>query len=71
MDEDHPRYAEVRNNAKSLTELVEQLIVIVRNDSLRELCDLDEDARFARLEDIIEDLRVGTGRGGRRGGTPC
>jgi tetratricopeptide (TPR) repeat protein len=58
MDEDHPRYAEVRNNAKSLTELVEQLIVIVRNDSLRELCDLDEDARFARLEDIIDGLRV-------------
>ena len=58
MDEDHPRYAEVRNNAKSLTELVEQLMVIVRNDSLRALCDLDEDERFARLEDIIEDLRV-------------
>ena len=29
MDEDHPRYAEVRNNARSLTELVEQLRVIV------------------------------------------
>lgn len=58
MDEDHPRYAEVRNNARSLTELVEQLTVIVRNDSLRELCNLDEDSRFARLEEIIEDLRV-------------
>ena len=57
MDEDHPRYAEVRNNAMSLTELVEQLTVIVRNDSLRELCDLDEDARYARMEDIIEELR--------------
>ena len=57
MDEDHPRYAEVRNNARSLTELVEQLRVIVRNDSLRALCNLDEDERFARLEDIIEDLR--------------
>ncbi len=58
MDEDHPRYAEVRNNARSLTELVEQLIIIVRNDSLRELCDLDDDERYARLEDIIEDLRL-------------
>ena len=58
MDEDHPRYAEVRNNARSLTELVEQLTVIVRNDSLRELCDLDDDARYARMEDIIEDLRL-------------
>lgn len=58
MDEDHPRYAEVRNNAMSLTELVEQLTVIVRNDSLRELCDLDEDARYARMEDIIEGLRL-------------
>ena len=58
MDEDHPRFAEVRNNARSLTELVEQLMVIVRNDSLRELCDLDEDARYARMEDIIEDLRL-------------
>jgi len=58
MDEDHPRYAEVRNNAMSLTELVEQLTVIVRNDSLRELCDLDEDARFARMEEIVEGLRI-------------
>ena len=58
MDEDHPRFAEVRNNARSLTELVEQLTVIVRNDSLRELCDLDDDARYARMEDIIEDLRL-------------
>jgi tetratricopeptide (TPR) repeat protein len=58
MDEDHPRYAEVRNNARSLTELVEQLTIIVRNDSLLELCDLDEDERYARLEDIIEDLRI-------------
>lgn len=58
MDEDHPRFAEVRNNAMSLTELVEQLTVIVRNDSLAELCDLDEDARYSRMEDIIEDLRL-------------
>ena len=47
MDEDHPRYAEVRNNAMSLTELVEQLTVVFKSDSLRELCDLDEDARVA------------------------
>ncbi len=58
MNEDHPRYAEVRNNAKSLTELVEQLTIVLRNDSLRELCDLDEDARYARMEDIIEGLRL-------------
>ena len=37
---------------------MEQLTVIVRNDSLRELCDLDDDARYARMEDIIEDLRL-------------
>jgi tetratricopeptide (TPR) repeat protein len=58
MDEDHPRYQEVSNNAKSLTELVEQLMVIVRNDSLRDICNLDEDARYARMEDIIEGLRM-------------
>ncbi|MDC0600616.1 hypothetical protein OAO65_04855 [Flavobacteriales bacterium] len=58
MNEDHPRYAEVRNNARSLTELVEQLTIIVRNDSLRELCDLDESDRYARMEDIIEGLRL-------------
>ena len=58
MDEDHPRYQEVSNNAKSLTELVEQLMVIVRNDSLRDICNLDEDARYARMEDIIEGLRI-------------
>jgi len=58
MDEDHPRHKEVSNNAKSLTELVEQLMVILRNDSLREICNLDEDARYARMEEIIEDLRV-------------
>ena len=58
MDEDHPRYKEVSNNAKSLTELVEQLMVIVRNDSLRDICNLDEDARYARMEDIIEGLRI-------------
>ena len=58
MDDDHPRYAEVRNNARSLTELVEQLTIVLRNDSLRELCDLDEGERYARLEDIIDDLRA-------------
>ena len=57
MDEDHPRYDEVRNNARSLTELVEQLMVVLRNDSLRALCDLDEGERYARLEEIIDDLR--------------
>jgi len=58
MDEDHPRFQEVSNNAKSLTELVEQLMVIVRNDSLRDICNLDEDARYARMEEIIEGLRI-------------
>lgn len=58
MDEDHPRFEEVRNNARSLTELVEQLMVVVRNDSLLGLCDLDEGERIARLEEIIEGLRV-------------
>ena len=58
MDEDHPRYKEVSNNAKSLTELVEQLMVVLRNDSLRDICNLDEDARYVRMEEIIEGLRV-------------
>ena len=58
MDDDHPRFEEVRNNARSLTELVEQLMVVVRNDSLLGLCDLDEGDRYARLEEIIEDLRI-------------
>ena len=58
MNEDHPRYQEVSNNAKSLTELVEQLMVVVRNDSLRDICNLDEDARYVRMEEIIEGLRV-------------
>ena len=58
MDEDHPRFEEVRNNAMSLTELVEQLMVIVRNDSLRDICNLDEDGRYARMEEIIEGLRI-------------
>ena len=53
-----PAIQEVSNNAKSLTELVEQLMVIVRNDSLRDICNLDEDARYARMEDIIEGLRI-------------
>lgn len=58
MNEDHPRYQEVSNNAKSLTELVEQLMVVLRNDSLRDICNLDEDARYVRMEEIIEGLRV-------------
>jgi len=58
MNEDHPRYREVSNNAKSLTELVEQLRVVLRNDSLRDICNLDEDARYVRMEEIIEGLRV-------------
>ena len=33
-------------------------MVIVRNDSLRDICNLDEDARYARMEDIIEGLRI-------------
>ena len=42
----------------SLTELVERLMVIVRNDSLRDICNLDEEGRYARMEEIIEGLRI-------------
>lgn len=57
MDEDHPRYAQVRNNALSLTELVEHLTVVYENDSMLALCDLDESTRLNRIRDILYDLQ--------------
>ena len=57
MDEDHPRYDQVRNNALSLTELVEYLTVVYEKDSVLELCNLDEASRLNRIRDILYDLQ--------------
>jgi len=55
MDEKHPRSAEVNALAKNLTDLVRNLQIIEEQDSLLAICDLDEDERLARLDQIIAD----------------
>lgn len=57
MDENHARYGQVRNNALSLTELVEHLTVVYENDSMLALCDLDEVTRLNRIRDILYNLQ--------------
>lgn len=56
IPEDHPRYDEVRNKAESLTELVYHLNLIADRDSVLAICDLPEEERIAKLEDVRKKM---------------
>lgn len=56
MPEDNERKDEVGNLASNLTDLVQNLRIIEEQDSLLELCSLDELKRFRVVERIWEDM---------------
>lgn len=55
ITEAHKRYEEVRTRAEVLGELVEQLDIIAREDSLQALAQLDETEREKRVKRMIKD----------------
>ena len=61
MAEEHPRFEEVKTRARVLGELVEQLAIIAREDSLQALASLDEKDLEKKIRGI--DPRKGAGRG--------
>jgi tetratricopeptide (TPR) repeat protein len=55
MPEEHPRYEEVDTRANVLGELVDQLNIINREDSLQALAQLDEKELEKKIRQIIRD----------------
>lgn len=55
LAETHKRYEEVKTRAEVLGELVEQLDIINREDSLQAFAKLDKDEREKRIKKIIRD----------------
>ena len=55
ISEDHKRYEEVKTRAEVLGELVEQLAIIAREDSLQEFAGLDEDEQQKRIRKLIRE----------------
>ena len=55
MTEEHPRYAEVLTRAEVLGELVDQLNIITREDSLQALAQLDEKDLEKKIRQIIRE----------------
>ncbi len=55
LAETNPRYAEVKTRAEVLGDLVEQLNVIAREDSLQAFAKLDPDEREKRIKALIRD----------------
>lgn len=58
ISEKHPRYKDISNRAESLTDLVKNLEVIQREDSLQLLAMLSPEDLEKRLDKIIEDLEA-------------
>jgi tetratricopeptide (TPR) repeat protein len=56
ISEDHPRYQDVKNKATSLNELVSNLEIIYREDSLQSFCDLSENELLQRLNDVQRQI---------------
>jgi len=56
MEDENERFDEVDAMADNLTELVDNLMVITEQDSLLEICDLSEEDRADRIQDIIFQL---------------
>ena len=58
IQETHPRFKDITNKAASLTELVTNLRIIEREDSLLQLASLSEEDLTKRIEEIMkEDAR--------------
>ncbi len=58
IEDTHPRFKDISNKATSLTELVNNLRIIEREDSLLELSGLSEKELAKRIEDVMkEDAR--------------
>ncbi len=58
ISEEHPRYLDVKNKAESLTDLVENLILIEYEDSLQAICALSEEDKVKKLNSVIADMRA-------------
>ncbi len=56
IDELHPRFEEIENLAQSLTELVTNLEIIDRQDSLQSFCDLSESELEKRLKKVQKQI---------------
>ena len=56
ITETHPRFKDITNKAESLTELVENLLVIEREDSLQQLASLSDEELDKRLDGIIRGI---------------
>ena len=56
MEDENERFDEVDAMADNLTELVDNLIIITEQDSLLQICDLPEDDRLDRIQEIIFQL---------------
>jgi tetratricopeptide (TPR) repeat protein len=55
LAEDHPRFQEVKTRAEVLGDLVEQLNIIAREDSLQAFAKLDPEEREKRIKAMIRD----------------
>tara|TARA_B100000795_G_scaffold77606_1_gene55393 strand:- start:12654 stop:15272 length:2619 start_codon:yes stop_codon:yes gene_type:complete len=55
IQETHPRFKDITNKAASLTELVTNLRIIEREDSLLQLASLSEEDLTKRIEEIMEE----------------
>lgn len=55
LAEEHPRFDEVKTRAEVLGDLVVQLNVIAREDSLQAFAELDPEERKKRIQDLIQD----------------
>ncbi|MEN8224078.1 MAG: tetratricopeptide repeat protein [Bacteroidota bacterium] len=57
LPEDYPDYEEIKNKAEKLSDLVTNLQIVLREDSLLMLSSMSESARFKIIDEIIQDLR--------------
>ncbi len=57
LPQNHKRYEEVKKKKESLGELVVNLEIIAREDSLQALANLSEKQRIAKIEDYIKKLK--------------
>ncbi len=58
LPKDHEEYETIQLQNESLTELVQNLNVITKQDSLLHLCDLSEKERMKVISQIIEDKKL-------------
>lgn len=57
LDSKDPRYELVQNRKKSLTKLVENIVIVEHEDSLQGLANMSEEARKEKIENYIEELK--------------